>query len=213
MRTYWDLREVYMRELSLAAIAVAGFAISAAAVAADAKLVQNCNDCHGDNGLSQSQDVPTIAGVSATVLEGALTAFKAKELPCTKLSYKHGDTKRPQTDMCAVAGALSDAQKKDLAAHYSKLPFKPMQQPVDAVKVAAGKKLHARDCESCHSKGGRDPADDAGLLGGQPLGYLKAALDQFKAGKREMDKKMKDKISKLSSADLDALAHYYASAQ
>jgi cytochrome subunit of sulfide dehydrogenase len=200
-----------MRELSLAAIAVAGLALSATAIAADAKLVQSCNDCHGDNGLSQSQDVPSIAGISSTVLEGALTAYKAKERPCSKVSYKHGDTKRPQTDMCAVAGGLSDAQKKDVAAHYSKLPFKPMQQTVDAAKAAAGKKLHQRDCETCHSKGGSDASDDASILAGQPLGYLKAALDESKAGKREMDKKMKDKIGKLSSADLEALAHYYAS--
>jgi sulfide dehydrogenase cytochrome subunit len=202
-----------MRILSLAATAVIGITLSAAAGAADAKLVQTCNDCHGDNGLSQSQDVPSIAGISATVLEGALTSFKAKELPCNKVSYKHGDTKRPQTDMCAVAGGLSDAQRKDLVAHFSKLPFKAMQQPVDAAKAAEGKKLHARDCESCHSKGGREASDDASLLGGQPLGYLKAALNDFKGGKREMEKKMKDKISKLSSADLEALAHFYASEQ
>src|SRR5512137_2572591 len=98
-----------MRELSLAAIVVATLAMSSAANAADAKLVQTCNDCHGDNGLSQSQDVPSIAGISSSVIEGALTAFKAKELPCAKVSYKHGDTKRPQTDMCSVAGGLSDA--------------------------------------------------------------------------------------------------------
>ncbi len=200
-----------MRVLSLAAIAVAGFAMSAGAVAADAKLVQNCNDCHGENGLSSSQDVPSIAGISSSVIEGALTAFKAKELPCAKVSYKHGDTKRPQTDMCSVAGGLSDAQKKELAAHYSKLPYKSMQQTVDAAKVAEGKKIHARDCESCHSKGGSDPADDASILKGQPLGYLKAALADCKAGKREMDKKMKDKIGKLSAADLEALANFYAS--
>jgi cytochrome subunit of sulfide dehydrogenase len=202
-----------MRNLTRIAIAVAGFAASGMAVAADAKLVQSCNDCHGNNGLSQSQAMPSIAGISTTVLEGALTGFKAKRLPCPKVSYQHGDTKRPQTDMCTVAAALSDAQIKDLAAHYAKLPFKPMQQPFDAAKAAAGKKIHARDCEACHSNSGRDPADDSSLLAGQPLGYLKAALDDFKTGKRQAEKKMNDKVGKLPAADLEALAHYYASVQ
>jgi sulfide dehydrogenase cytochrome subunit len=204
-----------MRNLTRTAIALAlaSFAISGAAAAADAKLLESCTDCHGNNGLSQSQEVPSIAGISSATLEKALAGFKAKRLPCPKTSYHQGDTKRPQTDMCAVVAPLSDAQIKDLAAHFSKLPFKPLQQPFDATKAAAGKKLHARDCEACHSNSGRDPADDSSLLGGQPLGYLKAALGDFKAGKRQSEKKMNDKVGKLSNEDLESLASYYASLQ
>jgi cytochrome c553 len=202
-----------MHKLSLVAIAVAGFAISGAAAAADAKLVQSCNDCHGNNGLTQWQDVPSIAGISAGVIADSLAAYKAKELPCAKMSYKQGDTKRPQTDMCAVAGTLNDAQVKDLAAHYSKLPAKPMKQPFDAAKAAKGKAIHMKDCDGCHSDNGRAADDDAGILGGQPLGYVKMALGDFKAGKRQAEKKMKDKIAKLGDADLEALAHFYASQQ
>ena len=202
-----------MRNLTRVAAAIASLAISGAAAATDAKLLQSCTDCHGDNGLSQAQAIPSIAGISAPVIEGALAKFKAKKLPCVKVSYQHGDTKRPQTDMCSVSASLSDAQIKDLADHFSKLQFKPLQQPFDAAKAAAGKKLHTRDCEACHTKSGRDPADDSSLLAGQPLGYLKTALDDFKAGKRDAEKKMNEKIGKLSSADLEALAHYYASVQ
>ncbi len=195
------------------AIAIASLAISGAAAAADAKLVESCSDCHGNNGLTQAQEVPSIAGISSPVLEKALAGFKAKKLPCPKTSYHQGDTKRPQTDMCTIAGPLSDAQIKDLAAHFSKLEFKPMKQPFDAAKAAAGKKLHARDCEACHSNSGRDPADDSSLLGGQPVGYLKAALGDFKAGKRQAEKKMNDKVSKLSNDELEQLAAYYGSLQ
>ncbi|HXQ30662.1 MAG TPA: c-type cytochrome [Steroidobacteraceae bacterium] len=202
-----------MRKLTLVSVALASFAMSGATVAADAKLLQTCNDCHGNNGLSQSQQVPSIAGISSTVLEGALAGFKAKKLPCPKVSYQQGDTKRPQTDMCTVTASFGDAQIKDLAATYSKLPFKPMKQPFDATKAAAGKAIHTHDCEACHSKSGGDPADDSSLLGGQPQGYLKAALADFKGGKRQAEKKMNDKIAKLSSADLEALANYYASLQ
>jgi sulfide dehydrogenase cytochrome subunit len=193
------------------ATAIASLAISGAAAAADAKLLQSCTDCHGNNGLTQAQEIPSIAGISSPVIEGALAGFKAKKLPCAKVSYQQGDTKRPQTDMCSVAANLNDAQIKDLADHFSKQPYKAMQQPFDAAKAEAGKKIHARDCENCHTKNGRDPADDSSLLGGQPVGYLKAALGDFKAGKRQAEKKMTEKVNKLSPADLEALAHFYAS--
>ena len=202
-----------MQKLTRLAIALAGVAISGAAVAADAKLLQSCTDCHGTNGVTQAQEIPSIAGISSTVLEGALAGFKAKKLPCAKVSYQQGDTKRPQTDMCTVTASLSDAQIKELADHFSKQPFKPMKQPFDAAKAEAGKKIHARDCENCHTKSGRDAGDDSSLLAGQPVGYLKAALNDFKAGKRTAEKKMNEKVSKLSPADLEALAHYYGSLQ
>lgn len=207
------IREVCMQKLTRIAIALAGFAISGAATAADAKLLQSCTDCHGTNGLTQSQEIPSIAGISSTVLEGALAGFKAKKLPCAKTSYQQGDTKRPQTDMCTVAAALNDAQVKDLADHFSKQPFKAMKQPFDAAKAAEGKKIHARDCENCHTKNGRDAGDDSSLLAGQPIGYLKATLGDFKAGKRTAEKKMTEKVNKLSAADLEALAHFYGSLQ
>jgi cytochrome subunit of sulfide dehydrogenase len=201
-----------MKGILIAALWSAWLLPAGSFAAADPKLVDSCNDCHGDKGISTAQDVPTIAGISASVHSEWLAAFKAKSRPCTKVSYKRGDTKR-QGDMCEIAAKLSDAEMTALADHYSKLPYAPMKQATDAAKVAAGKTVHERDCKSCHSNGGRDPADDAGILGGQPLGWLKSALADGKAGKTEQPKKMKDKITKLSDADLEALANYYASQQ
>lgn len=201
-----------MKRMLLVVLSSAWLLPAASFAAADAKLVDSCNDCHGDKGISTAQDVPTIASLSASVHSDSLKAFKAKSRPCNKVNYKRGDTKR-QGDMCAVAGKLSDAEMTALADHYSKLPYASLKQPTDAAKAAAGKAIHDRDCKSCHSNGGRDPADDAGILGGQPVGWLKGALADFKADKAEQPKKMKDKIVKLSDAELEALAQYYASQQ
>ncbi len=201
-----------MKRMLLVALSTAWLLPAVSLAAADPKLVDSCNDCHGDKGVTTSQDVPTIASISASVHSDSLKAFKAKTRPCTKVSYKRGDTKR-QGDMCTVAGKLTDAEMTALADHYSKLPYAPMKQPTEAAKVAAGKILHDRDCKSCHSNGGKDPADDAGILGGQPATWLKAALADFKADKAEQPKKMKDKMTKLSEPDLEALAQYYASQQ
>ncbi len=115
--------------------------------------------------------------------------------------------------MCSIAGKLSEADIAALADHYGRLPFVPMKQPFDAAKAAAGSAIHERDCKSCHSNGGRDPGDEAGLLGGQPIGYLKAALAGLRADQAGQPKKMKEKIAKLSDADIEALAHFYGSEQ
>jgi sulfide dehydrogenase cytochrome subunit len=201
-----------MKKLLLVALSAAWLLPAASFAAADPKLVESCNDCHGDKGVSIAQDTPTIAGISAAVHAEALKAFKDKSRPCTKMNLKRGDTKR-QGDMCSAAAKLTDAEMTALADSYAKLPYAAMKQPVDAAKAAAGKAVHDRDCKACHSNGGRDPADDAGILGGQPVGWMKGALADLKAGKAEQPKKMKEKMAKLADADLEALAQYYGSEQ
>ncbi|HUN76387.1 MAG TPA: c-type cytochrome [Steroidobacteraceae bacterium] len=187
------------RRCSTAALLV--FVTAAAtAFGADATLVASCNHCHGQNGISTAQDVPTIAGISVPVAVDALKSFKSKTRPCGE----HGN-------MCDIAGRLSDADITALAEQYSKLPYVHMKQPVDAAQAAAGKAIAQHQCEICHTKGGTDPTDDAGLLGGQPLGWLKGAIADVKDGKMPQPKMMRAKTMQLSDSDAKALAEYYAS--
>jgi cytochrome c553 len=201
-----------MKYTLLTALLALGFLPAAGLTAVDPKIVQGCEDCHGANGASTHQDVPTIAGVSATVLGDTLKAYRAKTRPCPKVNYKRGDTQR-QGDMCSVAKDLTDPAVAELAAYFEKQSNQAMKQPFDATKAAAGKEIHDRDCKKCHSKGGKDPADDAGILAGQPLDWLKNSLIAARKGEVEHPKKMKDVVVKLSDADIEALANYYASEQ
>jgi len=201
-----------MKAVLLAAAATLGFLPVATFAAVDPKVVESCQDCHGANGVSGAQDVPTIAATSAVVQSDALRAYKGKTRPCPKVNYKRGDTKR-ESDMCSVVKDLSDAQIADLAAYFAGKSYAAEKQPFDAGKAAAGKALHARDCKKCHSGGGNDPADDAGILAGQPLGWLKGTLAAFRKGDIDQPKKMKDVVGKLSDAELESLAQYYASEQ
>ena len=188
--------------------------LASPSVAADlGALVKTCEDCHGKNGLSQSEDVPTIAGISAPVHGDFLLAYQDKSRPCRASRYRQGDTSRPETDMCALASRLTDADVEALAAHFAAQPFIAAKQPFDAAKAATGKTLHARDCAKCHANGGRNADDDASILGGQHLKYLQQALADFRSGKREPGKKMGEKLSALSDAEVEALAQYYASLQ
>ena len=188
--------------------------LSIQAAAADiTTVVQQCEDCHGKNGVSDADDVPTIAGISAPVHGDYLLAYQEKTRPCRKSKFRHGDTARPETDMCATAAKLSAADIEALAKHFAEQPFVATKQSFDAQKAEEGRKLHARDCAKCHTNGGREPADDAGILGGQHLKYLQQAFADFRSGEREQSKKMAEKWTKWSDADIEAVVHYYASLQ
>lgn len=197
---------------TLAAALVALVQLSAAN-ADVAALVKECEDCHGVNGASEWPDTPVIGGASSGVHADFLIAYREKERPCVKAKYHRGDVNRPQTDMCAIASKLSDADIDALAEHFAALSFVPAKQQADPTKAAAGKKLHAVHCEKCHTGGGRDADADASILAGQWMPYLERSLQAFADGSRPMPKKMKEKLDKLTPADLDALVHYYGGAQ
>src|SRR5260370_19615960 len=201
-----------MKRILLAALVTLGLLPMAGVTAVDPKVIEGCEDCHGAHGVSGSQDVPSIAGASATTLSEALKDYHAKKRPCPKVNYKRGDTQR-QGDMCATAKDLTDSAIADLSAYFEKKSNVAMKQAFDAAKAPAGQQIHERDCKKCHSKGGKDPADDAGILAGQPLDWMKASLAAARKGEAEHPKKMKDVVTKLSDADIESLAHYYASEQ
>jgi len=79
--------------------------------------------------------------------------------------------------------------------------------------VKTGSKLFGKNCEKCHDEKGGLADDDSGILASQWLPYLEHSMVDFKAGSREMAKKMKKKVDKLSDAELDALLQFFASQQ
>jgi sulfide dehydrogenase cytochrome subunit len=175
------------------------------------KLVEDCTSCHGKDGASTESDVPTIGGFSAPTLTDNLTAYKKKERPCPETKYRGGAKKGQKTDMCQVAKDLSDADIKGLAQHFAGKKFVRAQQKFDAALAKKGKEIHEHSCDKCHSEGGSLASDDAGILAGQWMPYLKEQFKDFKDGKRPMVKKMKPKFEKLDQAEIDALVNFYGS--
>ena len=117
-------------------------------------MMKGCNDCHGPGGVSQSSDVPSLAGFPEFVHSDALYLYRDEERPCAESKYRHGDTSRPATSMCAIAAELSDDDIDALAAAYAELPYVKMKQKFDATLAAAGKALHDEHCDKCHSDAG-----------------------------------------------------------
>lgn len=193
------------------------FAIWLLAPAAYADLqgdLETCNNCHGDGGVSTESDIPSIAGMSAFVLEEYMFEYQDEARPCHESKYRSGDTERPATDMCAIAKELSEDQILEIAEFYGGKSFVPAKQDFDAALAANGAGIHKRECEKCHSDGGSYADDDAGMLAGQWMPYLEQVFAEYATGERNMmEDKMKDKVDALDAESITALLHYYASLQ
>jgi cytochrome subunit of sulfide dehydrogenase len=179
---------------------------SAAAPAA----AQECESCHGPNGVSPNKDIPIIAGMSAFYLDGEIQAYQKGLRPCPKVKYPK-DPAKPATDMCAIAKKLSPADSSAIDKYFAAQPFVPAKQAFDPKAAAIGKQIHSNDCELCHTNGGSVPDDDAGILAGQWIPYLQETFKEYQSGKRDMPEKMKPKIMALKPDQVNALIQYYAS--
>jgi len=202
-----NLNKYKLASLPLALCFALGITGNAAAADIN-KLVEGCADCHGKDGNTKGE-APSIAGISVVYFTDSMAAYK-KGRPALKLKDK-------KEDMKDVVKKLSDEDIKALADFYSKKKFKPVKQSFDAELASAGKKLHKKYCDKCHSEGGTSSEDDAGILAGQPISYLEYTMKNYHTGKREMGKKMAKKFENMTEKEGDAgikqLIHYYASQQ
>jgi cytochrome subunit of sulfide dehydrogenase len=195
------------RPLAMAVLGALAFAAVPMAMAAG---VESCVGCHGQDGISNDADTPTIAGASAFFIENQLFLFQAGDRPCVAdLFAKAGGA--PAADHCALVADASEGDIEGMAAHYAAQPFKSASQSVDAGRAEAGAAIHERSCARCHNEGGSDPADDAGILAGQWKPYLERALTDFREGRRDQPATMEREVKALSDADIQALTAYYAS--
>ena len=162
-------------------------------------LADTCAGCHGTDGASTGPAIPSLAGMSEIYLVDSMKAYKSGE--------------RASTVMGRIAKGYSDEEFQLMASVFAKQPVAVTSQQTDAAKVEAGSKLYAKNCEKCHDEKGALADDDAGILYSQWLPYLQYSMEDFKAGSREMPKKMKKKVDKLSDAEIDALLTFFASQQ
>ena len=167
-------------------------------------LVNGCNKCHGKDGNSHEKEIPNIAKASAIYLHDALIAFKNGD--------RKGDEYQPEdgeaTDMNKLSKDLTEEQINQLAEYYSKKNFVPHIQSTSKAKVDAGAALFDKNCEKCHSDGGTNPDDDAGIIAGQPKGYQVKQFAHFDDGEREMPKKMKKKFKKLTAEEKQQIIEF-----
>lgn len=191
-----------------------GLAVASGASAADVnKLAEGCASCHGKDGANAESDVPNIGGFSAKYFAITMEHYKKKERPCVETKVRSGDKKGTTSDMCQVVKDLSDDDIKQVAEYFAGKKFVRTAQKFDAALAAKGKSVHDKSCEKCHSEAASKADDDAGILAGQKMHYLKEQTEFFLAGKRPMHKKMKPKLEALSKDEVEAVINYYGSLQ
>ena len=160
-------------------------------------LADTCAGCHGTDGASMGPAIPNIAGVSAEYFN---TVMK---------EYQEDD--RASTIMGRIARGYTTEQIALMADLYAGKKPVSTNQKLDAAKVAAGSKLYKKNCSKCHDEKGTLPDDDSGILASQWLPYLQYSMEDFKGGHRDMPKKMKKKVEKLSAAEIEGLLQFFAS--
>ena len=165
---------------SAVALAAAVFALSAGPGPARAAgplddpafaKVITCAACHGANGNSRSDLMPTIAGLDP--------AYFKRQIE----NYATG--KRPSPEMEPYAKEIQFLGLDQIAAYFAAQKRQPT--PIRASSEAAAKgKQTAAQCVICHGPDGKgDPARLIPALVGQPPGYLAQQMLLFKLDTRD----------------------------
>jgi cytochrome c553 len=194
---------------SLFLLAAAGIFVcfsSAAAEAAEPSAVTNlaagCMSCHGEGGISQTQDVPSIAAQPSYFTQWQLVFFRSGN--------------RKSESMNAIAETLSNDEIRDLSSYFQSLP--PPKPPAgpdgDSGLTAAGAKLAVElHCNNCH--GAQYQGQQvAARIAGQREEVLLKALRDYKASQRTGSglAAMAEVAYGLDEASMKALAHYLSRA-
>ena len=189
----------------IGSIFVAGASTALAGPSAKA-MADTCAGCHGTDGQSVGPASPNLAGMSASYFIDSMTYFKNLEKDAWS-----GEDARPATIMNRIAKGYTDEQIEAMAEHFAAMPVYKADVPHDAGKAKKGAEVYDKACAKCHDEGGSLPDDDSGILAGQWLMYMQYSMEDFQAGHREMPKKMKKQVKKLSDEEIDQALHYFAS--
>jgi sulfide dehydrogenase cytochrome subunit len=177
-----------------------GLILGAASVSAEPTgqmLADTCAGCHGTDGKSNGPAAPSIAGISSAYLVDSMNQFKSGE--------------RASTIMGRIAKGYTEEQYAAMGEVFAAQDIASTNQATDAAKVAAGAKVYDDSCAKCHDENGALADDDSGILASQWLAYLEYSMEDFKSGAREMPKKMKKKVEKLSDDEIAATLQFFAS--
>ena len=163
-----------------------------------AEKLQLCAACHGEDGNSKMEKIPSLAGQPAFFVLNQLFLMR--------------EGVRRIEAMAAIVKDLKDQDLTDLSEHYAKLTPKRSDEPIDPELVKRGQEIAARQrCSSCHlpTLAGQDQMP---RVAKQRIDYLVPTLKSYRDNPRPgADTAMSQPVGSLSDADLMALAHYAAS--
>jgi cytochrome c553 len=178
---------------------ICGSFAHAADLAAGKEKAELCAGCHGEGGISQTENIPSLAGQPDQFIQWQLVFFRA------------GARKNEQ--MQPIVAQLNNDDIRNLGAYFASLAPPKATEPDDnpdlsqkGAQAAAG-----RRCASCHTDNFAGTKAVA-RIAGQREEYLLKALHDYKSGARSGGgvAAMADVAYPLSEEEITALAHYLA---
>jgi cytochrome c553 len=157
-----------------------------------------CAGCHGENGISQTANIPSLAAQQDQFIQWQLVFFRG------------GARKNDQ--MQPIAQEISNEDIRLLGAYFASLPAPPKAPDDNPDLSAKGAQAAAgRRCASCHGDSFAGTKAVA-RIAGQREEYLVKALNDYKSGARSggAGSVMTDVAYPLSEEEITALAHYLA---
>jgi cytochrome c553 len=181
------------------AVAIAcGSSAHAADIAAGKEKAELCVGCHGEGGISQMENVPSLAAQPDQFVQWQLVFFRA------------GTRKNEQ--MQPIVEQLTNEDIRNLGAYYASLPPPKPKAGNDPDLSSKGAQAAAgRRCAACHTDSYAGTKAVA-RVAGQREDYLVKALRDYKSGVRAGGAMaaMADIAFPLSEEEIEALAHYLA---
>lgn len=163
-----------------------------------AEKLQLCGACHGEDGNSKLEKIPSLAGQPAF--------FTLNQLFLMREGVRKVEAMEP------IVKDLKDDDLNNLSQHFAKLEARRSDEPVDAALAKRGSEISTeRRCGSCHlpSLAGQEQMP---RVARQRIDYLVATLKSYRDSPRPgADTAMSAAIAGATDADLTALAHYAAS--
>ena len=188
--------------IALVAIMLAAIACSsslhAADIAAGKAKAELCVGCHGENGISQMENMPSLAAQPDQFVQWQLVFFRA------------GTRKNEQ--MQPIVEQLTNEDIRNLGAYYASLPPpKPRADDDPDLSSKGAQAAAGRRCAVCHTDSYAGTKAVA-RVAGQREDYLVKALRDYKSGVRAGGAMaaMADIAFPLSEEEIEALAHYLA---
>jgi cytochrome c553 len=193
------MRKTLIGALSIIAVSLlAAPIVNAANVDAGKAKAEICAGCHGDNGISQTENIPSLAGQLDQYIQWQLVYFRS------------GSRKNEQ--MQPVVEQINNDDIRNLGAYFASLAPPQGVKDDDPDLSAKGKQAAmGRRCASCHTDSFAGTKAVA-RIAGQREEYLVKALHDYKSGARSGGGQaaMADVAYPLSEEEITALAHYLA---
>ena len=186
------------RPRALGLAAALAFAAPASHAATLQERVALCGSCHGEDGNSKMEKIPSLAGQPAFFVLNSLFLMR--------------EGVRKVDAMTSFVKELTDEELDGLSKHYAALPAKPSGEKIDQALATKGAPVATqRGCGSCHlpTLAGQEQIP---RLAKQRIDYLIPTLKSYRDAPRPgADTAMSAAIAGASDEDIAALANFAAS--